>query len=102
MIDIIMEYLQSGDTNDQYYSIKILGSLFSSSNTEIIDLFLKKDILEQFYKILTQEGTNDQNTVYLLWVISNITAGTQNQIEAFADHQSLLSLIFLLMKSEIK
>lgn len=79
-IPIVLTYLQSGKPSIAFPALKILANLISSSRDAYTDEILKHDgFLARVFELYTSPSA--ELKIYAAMTISNIAAGTPNQIE---------------------
>uniref|UniRef100_H2YTX7 Importin subunit alpha n=1 Tax=Ciona savignyi TaxID=51511 RepID=H2YTX7_CIOSA len=78
--------------------LRVIGNIVTGTDqqTQVLDL----GTLEAFPKLLAHDKPTIQKEA--AWTLSNITAGTQSQIQAVIDHHLIPILIALLMKGDYK
>lgn len=81
--------------------LKIAGNLSSSADPQNIDVFLFHGGLSALNDLLSRDLPT-KNLKELLWCLSNITAGTEEQISAVLNEQECMERVFKIMDSEIK
>jgi hypothetical protein len=97
-IKTIIEYLGSPLSEEMTPAVRAVGNILSSSNPENIDIFLFEGGLNALNSILV-ESQSIQILKEILWSCSNITAGTEQQIQIFLNHNEILTKVFLLCNS---
>jgi hypothetical protein len=80
-----MEYLKSPLIEEMTIALRCVGGILQADNTEIIDSLLFLGVLDALDNLI-----NPDQSVHVmkeaLWCISNITAGTENQIRTFISY----------------
>ena len=77
--------------------------MLSSDNSENIDLVLFHQGLDPLSMFLDLNDTDEYNIKRIkeaLWCLSNITAGSEDQIKSFLEHESIMEKVFRLMLSK--
>ena len=77
----VIEYLGSEFEEEFGLAVKIAGSVTGSSNSFNVDSFIFHGGLTAINKLLKRDIPNN-NLKEVLWCLSNITAGTDDQIRA--------------------
>lgn len=98
MMEILITYLSSPSQEEYAPALRAVGNVLSSSAAENIDLFLSRKGLDPLSRLL---GPNQAWKVSkeALWCLSNITAGSDEQVQRFLEHPTILDEVFKLMKS---
>ena len=79
-IPIVLTYLQSPKPSIAFPALKVLANLISSSRDAYTDEILKHDgFLARVFELFT--SPNEEIKIYAAMTLSNIAAGTPNQIE---------------------
>ena len=81
-IDLIINFMKSGLDSECSPALKAAGNICSSANSENIDLMLFHGLLDAL-DIMLDEHTKLTRIKEILWVVSNITAGTYDHCKAF-------------------
>lgn len=84
---------------ESYGALKVVGRILACSSSEHIDHFIYCDGLDALSCLLTDNG-DVQMTKETLWSLSNITAGSEGQIQKFLEHPTILTKVFELMNSD--
>ena len=82
-------YLEiSRDSTLQYTVVKCISSMLTSSDKTVIDNVLSEGILASYSRLL--KPLPNQTTTLVLFSLSNIAAGTSDQVKALRNDYELL------------
>ena len=96
MIDQVLTLLDSTDSKVYSQAVRIAGQMSVSADHSVTDRLIDGGYLEIVKKLL---GCSSSNLIKeVLWSLSNITAGTQSQVQAFLRDTDLFERIVLLMQ----
>lgn len=82
--------------------MRAAGNILATSNQENVDIFIFRKGLDALSKLLATALADQYPSGVmkeLCWALSNVTAGSAENIESFAGHPQLLEQTFTCMKS---
>lgn len=71
--------------------VKVIGNIISASNEEIVNKMLEYGVLNTIFFLSSHVQEYKLNEI--AWTLSNITAGSTAQIQAFLLHKKLVELV---------
>jgi len=84
--------------------LRAAGNILATSNQENVDIFIFHKGLDALSQLL-EEAINSNYPKQVLkeicWSLSNVTAGSNENIESFLTHPKLLDQVYKCMKSPI-
>ena len=84
-IPLMVKYIGNEENRLVFPALQVLGNVISSTRDNFTDEVLKQpDLLPLLFKLC--ENTNDKIKIYTTWTISNIAAGTPQQISQIIDN----------------
>lgn len=96
MVEEVLQLLDSKDSKVYSQAVRIAGQMSVSADHTVVDRLIEGGYLEIINKLLGSSSSNLLKEV--LWSLSNITAGTQSQVQAFLRYTQLFERIVILMK----
>jgi hypothetical protein len=79
-------------------SLRILGNIASSNKPEPVDVLIAHDVVPAIFQVMDR-GSSVSLQKESSWLLSNITAGTKEQVASVIDHTDLMLLLVEKIKS---
>lgn len=96
MLIKVKKALESDDEQESLCALEIFGCLLSTSDPSNTDLILFHGLLDSLGRLINT-SLSFKNLKTLLWCLSNITAGTKNQIMEVLRNETIVQRVFVLM-----
>ena len=98
MIQTLIHFMNSDLIEEHTPALRAIGNILTSDNQENIDLFIFHQGLQTFNKMMVVDQQL-QLMKECMWGLSNITAGSENQIAAFLAEEELVNKVYMLANS---